>query len=74
VVVCQLQIPTPPTTALVPQLTSDESDVLAHQLFVHADQRHGQRVCQELALELDGVPDDPLDGLWVRTFLEVCEE
>lgn len=48
------------------RLTSDESDVLAHQLLVHADKRHGQSIGQEFAFELDSLSDDLLDGVGVR--------
>ena len=55
------------------KLTGYESDVLAHQLLVHSDQGHGQGVGQELALEIDSLADDLLDGVGVRSTFSVIE-
>jgi hypothetical protein len=56
------------------QSIGDESDVLAHELFVHADQGTWQGVGEELAFEVDGFTDDAFDGFRVRTTLEVGEK
>ncbi|QIM55173.1 hypothetical protein [Cyprinid herpesvirus 2] len=44
-------------------------NVLAHESVVHAQQRHGQRLCQKLLLDLHSLFDDTVDGL-LRRFVE----
>lgn len=45
------------------EAVGDELDVLFHEGGVHAQQRAGQRFCQELLLDGDGLGDDVLHGL-----------
>jgi hypothetical protein len=57
------------------QAVGDELDVLAHEGAVHADERDGERVADELALDVDGVGDDLADaGLVELAAEEVVEE
>ncbi len=56
------------------QTVSNELDVLAHELSVHAKQSAWQRVTQELLLDLDSLSDDGLDGLEAGLVLEEREE
>lgn len=56
------------------QSIGDESNVLAHELFVHAYERDGQSIGQEFTFEVDGFLDDALHGFRMRSSLEVSEE
>jgi hypothetical protein len=57
------------------QAVGDELDVLAHEGAVHADERAGERVADELALDVDGVGDDlPHAGLIELGAEQVVEE
>ncbi|KAK8449102.1 hypothetical protein SEVIR_7G161450v4 [Setaria viridis] len=57
------------------QAVGDELDVLAHEPAVHSDERDGERVADELALDVDGVGDDLADAALVELAAEeVVEE
>jgi hypothetical protein len=49
----------------------NELDVLRHQLRVHANQTHGERVADELLLDRHGVADDLADALLTQLVHEV---
>lgn len=51
-----------------------ELDVLLHEVGVHAQQRAGQGLGQELLLDGDGLGDDVLHGLLRGAVVEVREE
>jgi hypothetical protein len=56
------------------QTVGDELNVLAHERSVHAEQRAGQRVTEELLLDLHGLGDDRADGFLAGTVVEEREE
>jgi hypothetical protein len=56
------------------QVVGDKLDVLAHQGGVHADERDGECVGEELLLDDDGFGDDAADGVGVGTLAKVREE
>ena len=56
------------------QTIGDELDVLFHERGVHAQQRAGQRLRQELLLDGDGLGDDVLHGLLARAVVQVGEK
>jgi|UniRef100_A0A804ME22 hypothetical protein len=57
------------------QAVGDELDVLAHEPAVHSDQRDGERVANELTLDVDGVGNDLADaGLIELAPKEVIKE
>jgi len=56
------------------QTVSNELDVLAHELGVHAEQSTWQSVAEELLLDLNGLGDDGLDRLEAGLVLEEREE
>ena len=56
------------------QTVSDELNVLAHQLRVHANQGNREGIGQKLLLDGNSVGDDLLDRLRVRTTAKVAEE
>jgi len=56
------------------QAVSHKLDVELHQVAVHPDELHGQRLRQELLLNLDSLDDQLRHSLDIRTVLEVVEE
>ena len=55
------------------QTVSNELDVLAHELGVHADEGDGKSISQELLLNDDGLLDDLLQELGVGPPPEMAE-
>lgn len=53
---------------------SDELNILLHKRSVHAEQRAGEGIRQELLLDGDSLGDDVLDGLLAWAVVEVREE
>lgn len=53
---------------------SDELDVLAHQLGVHAEQGNRESISQELLLDADGLDDDVLNHLLAGAVVQVREK
>ena len=53
---------------------SNELDVLLHESRVHAEKSARKSFSQELLLNLDGLGDDILDGLFAWAVLQVGEE
>jgi hypothetical protein len=56
------------------QTVGDELNILTHEGGVHAEECAGQRVAEELLLDLDGLGDDSADGLLAGTVVEEREE
>jgi hypothetical protein len=56
------------------QTVSNELDVLAHELGVHAEKSARQRVAKELLLDLNSLSDDGLDRLLAGAVVEKREE
>lgn len=56
------------------QAISDELNVLAHELGVHAKQTTGESVSQELLLNTDGLDNNGLNDLGVRAVVQVREQ
>lgn len=53
------------------EAVGDELDILFHERGVHAQQRTGQRICQELLLDGHGLSDDVLHGLLAWAVVQV---
>ena len=56
------------------QTISDELDVLAHEIRIHADEGDRERLGQELLLNDNSLLDDLLHKLWVGLSPEVTEQ
>jgi hypothetical protein len=56
------------------QTVSDELNVLAHQLGVHAEQTTREGIGQELLLDTDSLDNDVLDNLGLGAVVEVREQ
>jgi hypothetical protein len=56
------------------QAVGDKLNVLAHEGGVHAEQRAGESICQELLLNLHCLGDDSQDGLLAGAVVEHGEE
>lgn len=53
---------------------SDELDILAHQISVHANQLAWEGICEELLFDANGFSDDTFNSFGMGAALQVAEE